>query len=209
MNGMSWESLNHSVPYTHEKPCTIFMIIMDGEHYVTVDWITLKACGWAAVAACALRFWQVTLGSSFTQFHLGLVSWVPQIILVNSGPLPSQGSCFEKHPSDAAMHQALPTSQLSYPPSCSLEELCRLPPTHWLWLGGGGATKGQSAHSPPPVPHTITLLMFCKNFTLALLECLLSAFPSEASQKKKKSEEVNRLKLQHREDTMPGLWCLR
>jgi len=53
--------------------------------------------------------------------------------------------------------------------------------------------KGQSAYIPPPVPRTITLLMFCKNFTLALLECLLSAFPSEASQMKEKSEEVNRL----------------
>lgn len=37
--------------------------------------------------------------------------------------------------------------------------------------------------------------MFCKNFTLALLECLLSAFPSEApiSLQKQKSEEVNKL----------------
>lgn len=60
-------------------------------------------------------------------------------------------------------------------------------------IGWGGVTKGPSAYIPPPVPHTITLLMFCKNFTLALLECLLSAFASEVSQMKEKSEEVNRL----------------
>lgn len=55
-------------------------------------------------------------------------------------------------------------------------------------IGWGGVKKGPSAYIPPPVPHTITLLMFCKNFTLALLECLLSAFASEASQMKEKSE---------------------
>ncbi len=42
-----WHVLRaYSVPYTHEKPCTISMIIIDGEHCVAVDWITLKACGW-------------------------------------------------------------------------------------------------------------------------------------------------------------------
>ncbi len=148
----------------------------------------------AALAICALRFWRVTLGSSFTQFHAELVLWVPQTVLVNSGPLPSHGSCFEKHPSDAVMHKAPPTSQLFSPPSYFdwRNNADCLPPSGTDWVGGG-VMKGQSAHNPPPVPHTITLLMFCKNFTLALLECLLSAFPSEASQKKEESQEVNRL----------------
>lgn len=44
-------------------------------------------------------------------------------------------------------------------------------------IGWGGVMKGQSAYIPPPVPHTITLLMFCKNFTLALLECLCLPSP--------------------------------
>ncbi len=163
----------------------------------------------AALATCALRFWRVTLGSSFTQFHAELVLWVPQTVLVNSGPLPSHGSCFEKHPSDAVMHKAPPTSQLFSPPSYFdwRNNADCLPPSGTDWVGGG-VMKGQSAHNPPPVPHTITLLMFCKNLHWLCLNvfCLPSLWSLSEERGKSRGEQA---KLQHREDTMADLWGLR
>lgn len=133
MNGMSWGSLKHSVPYTHKKPCTISMIIMDGEHYVTVDWITLKVCGWACV--CALRFWQVTLGSSFTQFHEGIILWVPQYTSSKLGPPAITWILFWETSLSCSYAQSPAHLSVVQPALVlSLEELCRLPPTHWLWL---------------------------------------------------------------------------
>lgn len=130
---------------------------------------------------------EILTGYTRVLFHP--VSCGASFVLVNSGPLPSHGSCFEQHPSDAVMHKAPPTSQLLSPPSYFdwRNNADCLPPSGTDWVEGG-VIKGQSTHNPPPVPHTITLLMFWKNFTLALLERLLSAFPSEDSQKEKSEE---------------------
>lgn len=203
MNGMSWGSHKHSVPYTHKKPCTISMIIMDGEHYVTVDWITLKVCGWACV--CALRFWQVTLGSSFTQFHEGIVCECPSTLLVNLGPLPSHGSCFEKHPSVAVMHKAPPTSRLFSPPSFFhwRNYADCLPPTGSDWMGRSHE-RPECLQPTSCSTHNNTayvLQEFYIGIAWMFFVCLLLWSLSDEGENWRGEQAT----LQHGEDTMPNV----
>lgn len=164
----------------------------------------------AALATCALRFWRVTLGSSFTQFHVGLVLWVPQTVLVNSGPLPSHGSCFEKHPSDAIMHKAPPTSELFSPPfyfDWRNNADC-LPPSGSDWVGGRSHERPECPQPASCSTHNNTAYVL-QEFYIGIAWMSFVCLPIWSLSEEGEKRRGEQTKLQHREDTMEDLRCLR